>query len=122
VAVLLFLSCAALVAAGPFEDGWDAYNHGDYATALRLWSPLANQGDAAAQGNLGLMYASGKGVPEDYIQAHMWFNLAASSFPASDAENRDNAVKSRDLLAAKLTPEQIAEAQALAREWMPTRP
>jgi hypothetical protein len=50
------------------------------------------------------------------------FDLAASRFPASDAEDRDKAVKNRDLMAAKMTPEQIAEAQKLAGEWKPSNP
>jgi hypothetical protein len=49
----------------------------------------------------------------------MWFNLAASRFPASEEEQRDNAVRTHDLLAGEMTPVQIAEAQRLAREWKP---
>jgi hypothetical protein len=49
----------------------------------------------------------------------MWFNLAAASFPASDVSNRNLAGKNRDLVARKMTPDQIAEAQKLAREWKP---
>ena len=72
-----------------------------------------------AQFNLGTMYYEGKGVPQDYIQAHMWSNLAASRFSASRADGRDFSVKLRDIAASKMTPEQIAEAQRLAREWKP---
>jgi hypothetical protein len=50
----------------------------------------------------------------------MWFNLAVAQFPASDTRNRTAAVNSRDLMANKLTREQLAEAQKLAREWQPT--
>ncbi len=71
---------------------------------------------AEGQFNLGAMYAEGLGVPQDYAQAHMWFNLAASSPPGED---RDNAVKNRDILAKRMTPAQISEAQKLAREWKP---
>ena len=46
--------------AGPFEDGFDAYTRGDYTTALRLWRPLAHQGEAPAQYKLGIMYAKAK--------------------------------------------------------------
>jgi hypothetical protein len=52
----------------------------------------------------------------------MWFNLTAANFPALEAKDRDTAVKNRDLVAAKMTPEQIAEAQKLAREWKPSSP
>ena len=58
------------------------------------------------------MYVKGQGVPQDYVIAHMWFNLAA-------ARGKKNAVKARDIVAAQMTPAQIAEAQKLAREWKP---
>jgi hypothetical protein len=164
-----------------------AYQKGDYAVALRLLRPLADQGDAPAQFNLGIMYyhgrgvrqsdleaakwfhlaadqgdaparfylgimySEGQGVPQDYaesakwyrlaadqghaqaqynlglwyasegdaVSAHMWFNLAAARFPASDTRNRNLAVRNRDLVASKMTREQIADAQNLAREWKP---
>ena len=54
-----------------------AYESGDYATALREWKPLAKQGDARAQYNLGLMYNERKGVPQDYKTAVKWYRLAA---------------------------------------------
>jgi uncharacterized protein len=85
---------------------------------LNGFARLPNQGYAAAQGNLGSMYYSGQGVPQNYIQAHMWSDLAASN-PASDKEVHNNAVSARDLAASKLTPAQIAEAQRLAAEWTP---
>ncbi|MBM3566043.1 MAG: sel1 repeat family protein, partial [Alphaproteobacteria bacterium] len=79
----------------------------------------AGQGHASAQNNLGVMYDRGQGVPQDDVQAHKWYNLASSRFPASEKERRDKAVKNRDIMAAKMTPAQIAEAQKLAREWKP---
>ncbi len=105
----------------PAWAGWDegvaAYKRGDYATALREWRPLAEQGNAKAQYNLGVMYGNGVGVPQDEAQAYMWFKLASSTFPPG--ENRNIAVKSRDIIAKMMTPAQIAEAQKLAREWKP---
>jgi hypothetical protein len=73
VALVLSLSLAAPVAAGPFEDGLAAYKRGDYATALRLLRPLANQGNAVAQRMLGVMYDLGQGVPQDYAEAMKWY-------------------------------------------------
>jgi len=58
-------------------------------------------------------------VPQDYVQAHKWFNLAAARFPGSEPKRREAAVENRDRIAAKMTPTQIAEAQRLAREWKP---
>ena len=157
VALVLSVVFAASVAAGPFEDGYSAYQSGDYATALRLFRPLAEQGDTDAQFSLGKMYRKGEGapqdtaeaakwyrmaaeqghasaqvvlgtmynnggtydggngVPQDYVQAHKWVNLAASR----ESLMRADRVERRDAVAAKMTPEQIAEAQRLAREWKP---
>ncbi|MFN0041869.1 MAG: tetratricopeptide repeat protein [Alphaproteobacteria bacterium] len=143
--------------AGPREDGVAAYVRGDYATALKLLRPLADQGDAGgqfhlgrmyytgygvpqgyaeavkwfrkaaeqgfalAQHNLGDMYYLGQGVPQHFVLAHKWYNLAATRyrFPEKEPTNRNELIKRRDLVAAKMTPAQIAEAQKLAREWKP---
>jgi TPR repeat protein len=55
------------------------------------------------------MYANGRGVTQDYVRAHMWFNLSGASGVASGVQNRD-------IIAAMMTPQQIAEAQKMARE------
>ena len=75
--VLVSAAFAAPVAAGTFEDAVDANARGDYAKALRLIRPLANDGDAAAQFNLGLMYFTGHGVQQDNAAAALWFRKAA---------------------------------------------
>jgi TPR repeat protein len=147
VAVLLPVSSAV---AGSSEDCQTASERQDNATALRLCRPLAEQGDAmaqttlgfiyehgqgvtqdstqaaswfrkaaeqgraAAQTALGVMYESGLGVPPDNVLAHMWLNLAA-------AQGDGDAAKLPDSLARFMTPDQIAEAQRLAREWKPTK-
>ena len=180
---LAIMALAVPAHAGPFEDGLAAYNRGDYATALQVWRPLAEQGDARAQFNLsfmyedgrgvsqnyaeavkwyrraalqgwalaeyslgqmhrdgqavpqdyaeaakwyrkaaeqgnayaqyslGLMYHDGVGAPQDIVQAHMWFDLAAAQGNVMAQENRNKA-------ANNMTPDQIAEAQRMAREWM----
>ena len=83
------------------------------------FSPLgtADQGDADAQYNLALKYDNGLGVPQDYIQAHMWFNLAAAAY--RDETDRADAVRRRENLASRMTPSQVAEAQRRAGEWKP---
>jgi TPR repeat protein len=96
--------------------GW-MYGNGqgvpqDYAKAVAWYTKAAAQGYATAQYNLGVMYYDGQGVPQDYVQAHKWLNLAAS-------KGQENAMKARDRLATRMTPDQIAEAQRLAREWKP---
>ena len=93
----------------------------NYDEAAKWYRLAAEQGHAAAQSNLGVMYYQGQGVPQDYVQAHKWFNLAAAGYPASEAENRNGAVKNRDLVAEQMTPAQVAQAQQLAREWKPNQ-
>ncbi len=113
VVVALFVG-SMTAHADDFDVGFEAHQRGDFATALRIFRQLAEQGDASAQYNLGLMYHKGLGVTQDYVQAHMWYNLAA-------AQGQKDAGKWRDSLAEKMTPEQIAEAQTLARYWKPKR-
>ncbi len=91
----------------------------DCAEAVGWWRKAAEQGNAKAQYNLGLMYDNGEGVPQDYAQAHKWYNLAASRFPPG--EDRDRAVKDSNIVAICMTPAQISEAQKLAREWKPKK-
>ena len=91
----------------------------DYAEAVRWYRRAAEQGDADAQYNLGLKYLDGEGVPQDYARAYGWLNLAASRFPASEQDRRDEAVEMRDQAASLLTPAGLARAQRWAREWRP---
>ncbi len=89
----------------------------DYAEAMKWHRLAAGQGNASAQFTLGFMYNRGRGVTQDYIQAHMWLNLAAGRLPPGLL--RDTAAGSRDTIAKRMTPAQVAEAQRLAREWKP---
>jgi len=187
--LLAFAALSSTASADPFEDGISAFERGDYATALRIWRPLAEE-DPRAAINLGVMYAEGlgvqkdavealrwlgpaalvgepnaqmhlgvmlaegiggrtpnyeaaaawyraaaeqgyphaqvllafaysigEGVPEDYVAAHMWVNLAAAKLPPGKA--RDAALQLRSQLTAKMTPAQITDAQKLAQEWTP---
>ena len=76
---LMVAALAGAAAAGPFEDAKSAYEHGDYAIAVGLWRPLADEGDTRAQYNLGLMYANGQGVPQDAAEAVTWYRKAAAA-------------------------------------------
>lgn len=82
----------------------------DHAEAAKWYRRAADQRHPQAQYNLGLLYATGEGVEEDHVMAHMWFNLAVVHFPASEALNRNAAVRNRDLMAGKLS-----RASVLAR-------
>ena len=60
-----------------FQQGLTAYEQSDYQTAFKLWLPMAEQGDANVQFNLGVMYAKGQGVKQDDFEAVKWFRKAA---------------------------------------------
>ena len=131
-----------------FQEGGDAYNRGDYETALKELRPLAEKGNANAQFNLAQMYDKGQGVPQDYQQAARWFTKAAEAGLANAQDNLASmyflgegvpqdyvlahmwmnlaaakgvkkAVKGRDLLEKFMNLDQLAEAQRLVREWTP---
>jgi len=85
--VLLALACGERALAASVEDGQAAYNMGDYKTALEVWQPLAEQGNARAQNNLGVMYENGKGVPQNIAEAVKWYRLAAQQGYAGAQNN-----------------------------------
>jgi TPR repeat protein len=89
------------------------------ATAATAWfRRAAEQGHAPAQHLLGAMYSKSL---EELVQAYMWLTLAASRYGAPEKENRDRVLGFRGMLAVRMTPAQIAEAEKLAREWKPSR-
>lgn len=146
-AVLLVAVLATQASAQDFRAGLDAYDRGDFAAALREWRPLAEQGDARAQFNLGVILFNGQGIPHDPVEAVEWYRAAADQGygPAQDKlafmyetgqgllQNYVEAYKwstlairhgvemrkTRDALAAKMTAEQIAEADRAAAAWRP---
>lgn len=86
VAILLALAPLPSISQD-FNVGLAAYQRGDYATTLKEWKPLAEQGDADAQYNLGVMYGDGDGVPQDYAEAMRWYRAAARQGNASAQYN-----------------------------------
>ena len=147
VAVGLLLAGTVSVAAQDFDKGRDAFKAGDYATALQELRPLAEQGNANAQKQLGIMYSLGSGVPRDYAEAAQWLRLAAEQGNAAAQFNlglmyslgrgvlQDDVIthmwwniagangdgggsSGRGIIEERMTREQIAEAQALARRCM----
>ena len=146
-ASILFASAVHLAHAD-FAAGLRAYENKDYATALKEWLPLAEAGDAPsqfniglmyldgvgvpqndekavlwfrmaadqgyakAQGNLGALYAVGRGVRKDSGTAHMWLNLCAASGDSKCAAQRD-------LVAKKMKPRDVREAERRATQWKP---
>ena len=116
VAVLL-LACLCMAVAAP--SAWSEYDAGKRALeagqpdkAASEWRAAAHAGDRRAMLALGRLYARGLGVAQDYVEAHKWFNLAASRGEAQ-------AARERDAVAAKMTPVQVAGAQEKAKAWRP---
>jgi TPR repeat protein len=84
---MLTLVGPARTNAGPPEDAATAYGKRDYLSALNLWRPLAEQGNAAAQRGLGILYENGLAVPQDDTQSVIWYRKAADQGDA-EAEYR----------------------------------
>ena len=147
-ALLMLAAVAGAAFAAPFEDAKEAYDRGDFPTALRLFRSLADQGNAVAQQRVGLMYESGQSVPRDYAEAVKWYRRAADQGSASAqwllasmyevgsgvpqdyvqahmwcnlsaAQGFQLAKYRRAELERVMTPTQVAEAKKLAREWKP---
>ena len=97
-----------------YQAGIDAYNGGDFKTAMEQAKLLAPLGNADAQFYLGKMYAEGKGTLQRNTYAHMWFNLAS-------ANGHNEAAEERDILAKKMTAAAVEEAQELAENCMDSR-
>ncbi len=93
-----------------YEAGQRAWEEGRPDVALTEWRSAAASGDRRAMLALGRLFVQGVGAPQDYVEAHTWFNLAASRGEAA-------ASKERDALASKMTAEQVATAQARAAAW-----
>ena len=106
LATLIFNSLNPLFAQD-FDKGLAAFTDGNYATALKEWEPLAEQGRADAQNNLGVMYENGEGVPQDFIIGYMWLNLAG-------ANGDTTAPKAKDIVAKVMSQADISKAQAMS--------
>ena len=87
LAALALYLCITTAQADLFEDAQAACLRKDYATALRMYRSLAEQGSVYAQSNLGYMYDTGRGTPQDYAEALKWYRLAAEQGDASALNN-----------------------------------
>ena len=143
ILALLAVLLGIPVAAAQTVDAVAAYKRGDYATAMEGFRVHAEQGDADAQNNLGFMYAQGKGVPENDVEAVKWSRKAAEQGDAfaqynlgvmyaqgarvpedyvlayawlnlAAAQGQKEAVEAKDHLRPNMTAEQIARAQELS--------
>ena len=148
IALVLSIICPVVPAWADYQAGMDAYNRGNFSTALREWQPLAEQGDARAQFSFGLLYENGDGVPRDYAKARQWYAKAAAQgdakaqlylglqssfgqgvptdlveaymwYSLAAGNGNAHAPGYRDDLTRQMIPAQITEAQKRAREWKP---
>ncbi len=150
----LFLAGSLLCAAPVWAEGdWDrartAHERGDYATELAIVRPLAAQGFAFAQFNLGVLYDHGHGVPMDDRQAIAWYRKAAEQglpqaqinlgimyeegeggpvdlvqayfwYAMADSQGDSQGPQAKREIVAKMTPAQVAEAEKKIKEWRAT--
>jgi len=136
--------------AADFAAGLAAYKKGDYNTAASEWRPVAEDGDAPTQFNLGLLYLDGHGVPQDPAEAAKWFRRSAEqgyteaqhnlgAMYASGlgvrrdyveaykwlnicaAKGNSGCISQRDQVGKKLKPTQLAQAQRMATEFTPRK-
>ena len=130
-----------------FDKALKASQSGDFATALKHWKPLAEQGDASAQYHLGVMYRKGNGVTKDYGEAVKWYRKAVEQgyadaqnnlglmcfegrgvlqdtiaahmwFYIAAANGNTNAEENRDIVAGELSSSDILKAQKRAKRCM----
>ena len=151
------LACGVLSAASVWagEGDWDrakgAHERGDYAAEIAIVRPLAEQGYAFAQFNLGVLYDQGKGLPQDNAQAMAWYQKAAEQglpqaqinlgimyeegqgvkpdyvrayfwYALADVQGDAQAPQAKQELAAKMTPVQIEEAERQAKDYQVKHP
>ena len=141
--LLSLLLGSGLAVAAAFNKGLEAAQSGDFKTALAEWTPLADQGDYNAQYNLGLMYDTGWGVPENDKTTVKWYTKAAEQGYADAQVNlgvmydngqgvltdtkraymwynlgsyngRETARKNKDKIAKDMTPADISKAQDMS--------
>jgi len=149
-AALVLLLTTGPALAGALEDGVAAYGKGDFATAAKLWKQSADEGNAAAQNNLGILYDLGKGVARDDGKALEWFHKSADQgfaraqfnlgrkydngegierdpvtaymwFLLAAAGGNKAFAHTRNKIAKTLSPEQREQAKARARSWLEQR-
>jgi TPR repeat protein len=141
----VFLGSGGVGYAQDLQKGLEAYQQGDYATAVAWFRKSAEQGVARAQFTLGLMYDNGQGVTQDYKEAAQWYRKSAEQgvaraqftlglmYVTGQGVLQDNvyahmwwniaastghadATKNRDIIAERMTAADISKAQELARE------
>ena len=116
IAVMFVLFGSQVLAQDQFADyynGYQAMKSGNHYEAIKLFRRSAEAGNLQALNSMGVSYEFGKGVLQDNILAHMWYNVASASGNTRSGEFRDYLLK-------QMTPADISEAQEMARECMTT--
>jgi TPR repeat protein len=116
--IIFAIAAVNTASAGSVEDAIAARGRGDYATAMRLMRPLAEQGNADAQDSLGAMYEWGQGLPQDKAEAAKWYAKAAEGYrEAADRGDADAQYKLGDMYYfGRGVPENCAEAARWYRQ------
>lgn len=92
----------------------------DHREAARLYLSAAQKGYARAQNDIGFMYGFGEGIPpHDDVQAYKWLSLAIERYTVKNQERKDQAIKDRATLAARMTKAQFADAERQVRDFKP---
>jgi TPR repeat protein len=94
-----------------FNGAFGAFMAKSYDSAYAGFVELAESGSSVCQYYLGIMFLNGKGVLQDFCQAHMWLNIASS-------RGHEKARKQLEKLTQSMSPEQVAQAQGIARQWV----
>jgi len=145
---LMAMCLANAASADPYNNGLAAAGAHDYATAVQLWRPLADEGLANAQDSLGILYENGMGVVQDHaaaaalfhkagalyslgdiyanghtiqrdpVQAYLWLSVAAVRLAPNDTM-RPAAIRGRDLAARAMTEAQLDQAEKQLNDWPP---
>ena len=112
--LLIGIVFPSFVYADEFEDAVKAVNRRDYETAYKMIVPLAENGQAAAQLVLGMMYFKGTGVEKNIVEADKWLFI-------SEASGQEAGKKNRIFVERQMNRDQIVKAHQLAKEWLKKR-
>ena len=95
---------------GTFNHSFESFVEESYDRAFKGFAELSTKDSFVSQYHLGLMYLKGLGALQDYRYAHLWFNIASS-------QGHKKARIQLEKLTIKMSAQQVAEAQQLARAW-----
>ena len=101
------LNSVTPIAQADFANAQQAYSKGDFLNAATWMFRAAEQGHPEAQHYLGLMFDTGRGVPQNFVSSYMWFSLAETNGSSASHNLKHN-------MARSMEPEQLAEAQIRA--------